>query len=250
MLGMKKFIKLHDREPVEDDIIAEFKGRRVGDVWYVSMLNPMSSENKNYKTQKPESLIQRIIESSSNENSIVADFFAGSGTIGSVSEKLNRRWIISDIGKPANLISRKRFIDEDTFMLTYGDGVTDLDINKLMKFHRSHGKIGTVTGVSPPSRYGELLFQKDQVLSFSEKPQSQNGSINGGYFILKREFLEYLDDEDECILERAPLEKLAKDGELKVYRHAGFWQCMDTPREYNLLNSIWENGNAAWKIWG
>ena len=143
----------------------------------------------------------------------------------------------------------EKYIDESTFMLTYGDGVTDLDINKLMKFHRSHGKIGTVTGVSPPSRYGELLFQKDQVLSFTEKPQNQNSSINGGYFILEREFFRYLDDNDECVLERGPLEMLAKDKQLNAYHHNGFWQCMDTYRDYKYLIAEWEKGDPPWKVW-
>jgi|SaaInlV_120m_DNA_4_1040238.scaffolds.fasta_scaffold00014_87 adenine specific DNA methylase Mod len=155
---LKKFIKLHDREPVEDDIIAEFKGRRVGDVWYVSMLNPMSSENKNYKTQKPESLIQRIIESSSNENSIVADFFAGSGTIGSVSEKLNRRWIISDIGKPANLISRKRFIDEDTKPFLY-QSIGDYQ-KEVLASSKLYKRIGDLSHVVL-QLYGAIPFKDE-----------------------------------------------------------------------------------------
>ena len=143
----------------------------------------------------------------------------------------------------------ERFIDEDTFMLTYGDGVTDLDINKLLQYHKSHGKIGTVTGVHPPSRYGELTIQEDQVLSFSEKQKKQNNSINGGYFVFNRKIFRYLKDDDACIFEREPLEKLASDGELKVFQHKGFWQCMDTNRDYKYLNEVWGKGNAPWKVW-
>lgn len=143
----------------------------------------------------------------------------------------------------------ERFIDGDTFMLTYGDGVTDLDINELLQYHKSHSKIGTVTGVSPPSRYGELLFHEDQVVSFNEKPKNQNNSINGGYFVFNRKFFNYLNDDDSCILEREPLEKLTLNGGLKVFQHKGFWQCMDTYRDYKYLNELWEKGNPPWKVW-
>jgi len=143
----------------------------------------------------------------------------------------------------------EKFIDEDIFMLTYGDGVTNLDINKLLEYHKGHGKIGTVTGVHPPSRYGELAISNDQVLSFSEKQKKQNNSINGGYFVFNRSFFHYLKDDDACILEREPLEKLASDEELKVLHHKGFWQCMDTNRDYKYLNDMWVKGNAPWKVW-
>jgi len=143
----------------------------------------------------------------------------------------------------------ERFIDEDTFLLTYGDGVTDLDINKLLQFHKSHGKIGTVTGVHPPSQYGELTIHEDQVLSFNEKQKKQNNSINGGYFVFNSTFFQYLKDDDTCVLEREPLEKLALDEELKVFQHKGFWQCMDTNRDYKYLNEKWEKGNALWMVW-
>ena len=143
----------------------------------------------------------------------------------------------------------EEYINEDFFMLTYGDGVTDLDIKDLFKFHRKHGKIGTVTGVNPPSRYGELLFQEDQVISFAEKPKTTNNSINGGYFVFNREFFRYLKDSSESVLEREPLENLAADGQLKVYHHKGFWQCMDTYRDHKFLTDIWETGKAPWKRW-
>lgn len=144
----------------------------------------------------------------------------------------------------------EKFIDEDTFLLTYGDGVTDLDINKLFQYHKSHGKIGTVTGVHPPSQYGELTIHEDHVLSFSEKQKKQNNSINGGYFVFNRKIFRYLKDDDVCIFEREPLEKLASDGELKVFQHKGFWQCMDTSRDYKYLNEMWGKGNAPWMVWG
>ena len=143
----------------------------------------------------------------------------------------------------------ERFMDEDTFMLTYGDGVTDLDINELLRYHKNHGKVGTVTGVFPPSRYGELMIHEDQVISFNEKQKRQNNSINGGYFVFNKKFFNYLKDDDGCILEREPLEKLALDGELKVFSHEGFWQCMDTARDYKYLDELWKKGSPPWKVW-
>ena len=144
----------------------------------------------------------------------------------------------------------EKYIDTDTFMLTYGDGLTDLNIQELLNFHNSHGKIGTLTGVFPPSRYGELLIHEDRVLTFKEKPKDHNNSINGGYFVFNKKLFEYLKDADSsCVLEREPLERLAADGELKVFRHEGFWQCMDTYRDYKYLNELWQDGNAPWKKW-
>ena len=142
----------------------------------------------------------------------------------------------------------ERFIDGDTFMLTYGDGVTDLNIKELLTFHKNHGRIGTVTGVFPPSRYGELVIQEDQVMSFSEKPSNTN-SISGGYFVFDRRLFNYLKDDEQCVLEKEPLERLTMDGELKVFHHRGFWQCMDTYRDYKYLNDMWEKGNPPWRVW-
>ena len=143
----------------------------------------------------------------------------------------------------------ERFIKEDTFMLTYGDGVTDLNIQELLNFHKSHGKTGTITAVTPPSRYGELSIYEGQVISFKEKPKTLSSSINGGYFVFNRKFFNYVKNDDGCILERKPLEKLASEGELKVFHHKGFWQCMDTYRDYKYLNELWESGQVPWKVW-
>jgi glucose-1-phosphate cytidylyltransferase len=141
------------------------------------------------------------------------------------------------------------YIDGDTFMLTYGDGVSDLDIGSLLRFHEAHGKIATVTGVSPPSRYGELGISGDQVVAFREKPPDDSASISGGYFVFKRAFFDYLSDDDSCVLEREPLERLTNDGQLKVFHHRGFWQCMDTPRDYEYLKGLWDQGDPAWRVW-
>ncbi len=151
----------------------------------------------------------------------------------------------------ARLRRARHFLqDADCFCATYGDGVGDVDVAALMAFHRGHGKLATVTGVLPPGRFGELSVQDGQVLKFSEKPQITGGRINGGFFVFQREVLErVLDDREDLILEREPMERLAADGELMMYRHDGFWQPMDTPREYQLLNELWASGKAPWKIW-
>jgi glucose-1-phosphate cytidylyltransferase len=142
------------------------------------------------------------------------------------------------------------YVDGDVFMLTYGDGLANINIKELLDFHNSHGKIGTLTGVLPPSRFGELEIDGNLVRSFSEKPQIHlGGLINGGYFVFNRKFFDYLTPNESCILERTPMEKLANEGELCVYHHAGFWQCMDTYRDFEYLNNLWKENKADWKLW-
>jgi len=136
---------------------------------------------------------------------------------------------------------------EDTFMVTYGDGVGDVDISKLLAFHRAHGKLATVTAVRPPARFGGLNLDGDAVREFSEKPQTGEGWINGGFFVFERGVYDYL-SADDTILERDPLERLAADGQLMAYKHAGFWQPMDTIRDRQLLESLWNTGNAPWSF--
>jgi len=139
------------------------------------------------------------------------------------------------------------FIGNETFMLTYGDGVADIDIGELVKFHRSHGKMVTVSAVHPAARFGELEIENEQVISFQEKPQIGNGWINGGYFVIEPEFFDLISG-DSTILEREPLEKVAQMGELMAYQHEGYWQCMDTKRDKETLEELWESGNAPWKV--
>lgn len=151
--------------------------------------------------------------------------------------------------KGARLKKVEKFIDGDNFMLTYGDGVANIDINKLLEFHFSHGKIGTVTGVRPPSLFGELLTDNSQVITFSEKPQTSTGLINGGFFVFNKKIYEYLSSNDQCDFEIGPLEQLTNDGELMVYKHEGNWACMDTYRDMKYLNDLWDKGKAFWKVW-
>jgi glucose-1-phosphate cytidylyltransferase len=141
-----------------------------------------------------------------------------------------------------------RFIGTETFMLTYGDGVCDVDMRRLVEFHRGHGKLATVTAVRPPARFGNLGLEGDHVSMFAEKPQAGEGWINGGFFVLEPEVFEYVDGPD-TVWEREPMERLAAEGELVAYRHEGFWQCMDTLRDVRLLESLWSEGRAPWKTW-
>lgn len=142
----------------------------------------------------------------------------------------------------------EKYIDDDMFLLTYGDGVADININKLIEFHKSHGKIGTVTGVHPSSRFGELKIREDEVVKFHEKPQIDSGLVNGGFFAFNTEFFNYLEDDENCILEKQPLEALTSNKELMVYPHHGFWQCVDTYRELEQLNEMWKSLEAPWIV--
>lgn len=137
------------------------------------------------------------------------------------------------------------YIDAPRFMLTYGDGVANIDLAALLGFHAAHGKIGTITGVRASSQFGELALDGDTVLSFIEKPKVQ-ALINGGFFVFERRFLDYIADDPDCILEREPLEGLARERELMVHEHTGFWQCMDTFKDYRLLNELSEQPAPPW----
>ena len=140
--------------------------------------------------------------------------------------------------------------NEDNFMLTYGDGLGNVDLNKLMEFHLSHGKIMTVTGVRPPGRFGELMGDnKGLALEFNEKPQSVGGRISGGFFVCRKEIFKYLDDRENLVFEQGPMKKLVDDKQLMLFKHDSFWQPMDTYREFKLLNNLYEKGEAAWAVW-
>lgn len=140
------------------------------------------------------------------------------------------------------------YMGNETFMLTWGDGVSDINLHKLLEFHRSHGKLATVTVVRPPARYGHMIFDGDRVVEFTEKPQTGEGWINGAFFVLEPEVFDYIEG-DDTQWEHEPLENLAKDGQLMAYRHDSFWQCMDTLREKHILEQYWRSGNAPWKVW-
>src|SRR5207253_292952 len=151
--------------------------------------------------------------------------------------------------KGARIKRIEDWIDGDEFMLTYGDGVANVDIPRLLEFHRKHGKIATVTGVRPPSLFGELQVRGDKVELFAEKPQTSTGLISGGFFVFSRRLFDLLTTDDSCDLERGPLENLAREGQLMVYDHRGDWACVDTYRDLQHLNHVWNANQAFWKVW-
>jgi len=140
------------------------------------------------------------------------------------------------------------YVGNETFMLTWGDGVSNVNLDELLKFHRSHGKLATVTIVRPPARFGHMVLDGDQVLEFSEKPQTSEGWINGAFFVLEPQVMDYIDG-DDTQWEHEPMEGLARDGQLVAYRHTSFWQCMDTLRDKKLLQDLWDRGQAPWATW-
>lgn len=156
--------------------------------------------------------------------------------------------------KGARLKKVSKYIKGDTFFMTYGDGVANVDMNALLAFHKAHGKMVTVSGVTPGSLFGELKIEGNRVARFHEKPQGPDHArsdklVNGGYMALNRSIFDLLTEDDACDLEFGPFERLAEEGELMVYRHSGFWACMDTLRDTEYLNKLWETGQAGWKVW-
>lgn len=154
-----------------------------------------------------------------------------------------------DTLKGARIKRAEMYLDDNIHMLTYGDGVANVDIRKLLEFHKSHGKTLTLTGVRPPSRFGELVIKNNQVSSFEEKPQTSAGIINGGFMVFNRELLSHLNTDKNCDFEFGVLETLAKQGQVMVYEHQGFWECVDTERDLNHLNKLWNENKASWKLW-
>jgi glucose-1-phosphate cytidylyltransferase len=140
------------------------------------------------------------------------------------------------------------YFSDETFMLTWGDGLSDVNLDDLLAFHRSHGKLATLTAVRPTARFGHLEMEGDRVIEFSEKPQTREGWINGAFFVLEPEIFDYIEG-DATHWEKEPLERLAQEGQLMAYKHTSFWQCMDTLREKLYLESLWQSGNAPWRIW-
>ena len=167
--------------------------------------------------------------------------------------RLDWRVALVDTGQDTMTGGRLRrvapWLEPGPFMVTYGDGLGNVDIGALVAFHRGHGRLATVTAVRPPARFGDLVIEGEQVRAFAEKPQTGEGWINGGFFVFEPGVLDYIAS-DETSLEQGPLDRLAADGELMAFRHPGFWQPMDTLREKELLESLWASGTAPWKTWG
>jgi glucose-1-phosphate cytidylyltransferase len=149
----------------------------------------------------------------------------------------------------ARLKRVERFLTGPEFLLTYGDGLSNVEVQRSLEFHRQHGALCTVTGVRPPSRFGELELQGAHVERFSEKPDVPHGRINGGFFVFSRGFLRYVTDDDACVLEQAPLSHCAEEGQMRMYAHDGYWQCMDTARDLERLEAQWASGHPPWRSW-
>ena len=160
---------------------------------------------------------------------------------------------LSDTGlntlKGARIKKVEKYLDDEVNMITYGDGVANINIKELEKFHKSHGKTLTLTGVHPPARFGEIIEKDGLVTSFTEKPQTSVGLINGGYMVFNKNLLEFLNSNENCDFESGPLEELAKKGEVMVYKHDGQWACMDHERDVENLNNLWDSNKAFWKVW-
>lgn len=171
-----------------------------------------------------------------------------------IQEKECEDWIVHLIDTGLNTLTGGRikrlepWLRDGTFMVTYGDGVSNVDLTQLLRFHRSHGRLATVTAVRPPARFGGLIFDGDLVVEFTEKPQTGEGWINGGFLVFEPGVFDYLES-DESSLEADALEHLAADGQLAAYRHEGFWQCMDHLRDVRLLQNLWQSGSPPWKVW-
>jgi glucose-1-phosphate cytidylyltransferase len=196
------------------------------------------------------------------KSEIIKDYFANfklrneDFTINLASGKVTERgsentnWNVTLVDTGLNTMTGGRikrlinYIGKETFMLTYGDGLADIDLKDLLNFHKAHGKLVTMTAVRPAARFGEVLLKNDQVVMFEEKPQLQNGWINGGYFVVEPEFLEFIEG-DQSMLEREPLEKAVQEGQLMAYRHNGFWHCLDTKRDLEALEKMWAT-DAPW----
>jgi glucose-1-phosphate cytidylyltransferase len=194
-----------------------------------------------------------MVDSASLTSDLTVDMRTGG--VGAHGDRERDDWRVSlvDTGQTTGTGGRikqlGKHLGTGTFMLTWGDGVSDVDLQKLLAFHRAHGKLATLTAVRPPARFGHLeISDEDQITEFSEKPQTGEGWINGAFFVLEPEVLNYIDG-DHTMFEKEPLERLAKDGQLMAYRHDGFWQCMDTIRDRKYLEKLWETEAAPWKVW-
>jgi glucose-1-phosphate cytidylyltransferase len=185
-------------------------------------------------------------------NDLTVDLGSGKTQVHNGSTQPNWRVHLVDTGLETQTGGRvkrlRRHIGGETFLMTYGDGVANVDLTRLIAFHRSHGKLATVTAVRPPSRFGSFMLDGHRIAEFEEKSQTGEGWINGGFFVLEPRALDYVQD-DDSVWERAPMEKLAEEGQLMAYRHDGFWQPMDTLREKRLLEDMWASGEAPWKVW-
>jgi glucose-1-phosphate cytidylyltransferase len=178
----------------------------------------------------------------------------GTKEINLINNQEEADWIVTlvdtglDTLKGARIKRLEKYLD-DINMITYGDGVADINIANLIEFHKSHNKILTITGVHAPARFGEIIEKNNKIISFQEKPELSGGSINGGFMVFNKKLLDYLTIDEKCDFEKGPLEKLAQKGEIMLYKHPGKWACMDHERDVVYLNKLWNENKAFWKVW-
>ena len=216
-------MKIYERYGLHDFVLAlGYKGDVIKDYFL------------NYHSRRSDLTIELVSNSVRYKNPKVEDWTVALADTGANTMTGGRLLRLKNIVQPSG-----------TFLLTYGDGVSDVDLSRLLDFHKSHGRIATITGVRPPVRFGELSLEGNKVTSFEEKPQAREGWINGGFFVFEPEIFDYIEG-DQTMLERQPLENLAKRGELMAYLHDGFWQCMDTLRDKQALEQLWVSGTAPW----
>jgi glucose-1-phosphate cytidylyltransferase len=200
---------------------------------------------------KGESVKEYFLNFYALNNDLTVDLTAGQTRVHGGNQPAWKVHLV-DTGLPTQTGGRikrlRSHLEGGTFMLTYGDGVADVDLGKLLAFHRDHGQLATVTAVRPPSRFGSFLLDGSRITRFEEKPQTGEGWINGGFFVLEPGIFDYIEG-DETIWERGPMERLAADGQLMAFQHGGFWQAMDTLREKRVLEELWASGHAPWKVW-
>jgi len=201
---------------------------------------------------KGEMIKRYMMEYTSLNSNLSLDL--GSGKV-TAHQPVALNWKVSliDTGLTADTGSRLRklapYVDDGTLMMTYGDGLSNVDLKALLAFHSSHGRLATLTAVHPPARFGHLEFNGDRVVRFNEKPQTTEGWINGGFFVLERQVLDSIGPGDDVSFERDILPALSADGQLHAFHHDSFWQCMDTVRDKTILERLWESGDPPWKIW-
>ena len=216
-------MKIYERSRFVDFVLAlGYKGDAIKDYFL------------NYHARKSDLTVGLASNSVSYRNPMVEDWTVTMADTGADTMTGGRLLRLKELLQPTG-----------TFLLTYGDGVSDVNISRLVDFHKSHGRLATVTAVRPPVRFGELAIEEDRVVSFEEKPQAREGWINGGFFVFEPEIFDMIAG-DATMLERQPLEQLARKGELRAYCHDGFWQCMDTLRDKHALEELWNSGAAPW----
>jgi glucose-1-phosphate cytidylyltransferase len=246
-----KGTRLREETEYKPKPMVEIGGRPI--IWHIMCIYA----NAGYKDfilplgYKGEALKEYFFHFKAMNSDFTADLASGEIQTHDSANGCDWRVTLADTGedtlKGARIKRVAQYIDTDRFMVTYGDGVADVDIEKLITFHEDSGAVGTFTGVRLPSRFGAVSTDDaGAILSWQEKPVL-NEYINGGFFVFKREFLDYLREDEDCDLEKEPLERLAAEGKLNMYRHDGFWHCMDTYRDYMKLNALWDAGQAPWR---